>query len=328
MHKCFGLLALVVCGCTEQIYVFPFEAMGGAPAMGDGDDLLDLDDDGSCCAPDDLALFTEGDAPCPKGTVEGFTAHAGFIAPEPHTCTECSCSPAACALPDGMLAFPAKCPGDGSTPLPFGPAPGSGWDGSCDQANAHPANELCDGALCVQSLSIPATTVTPCTPSTPTPSKPDWSWGRSVRQCRLLPQGCDAGQVCAPAVVPDAFDLCRYVAGDTGCPKGYFTERSVLYLGAGDDRGCEACDCAPAQGAQCEAYVSVYKDGACSSPVVQIMVSTMSLCVDVTSGSALGSTGALLVTDVPGTCTPSGGEPVGHVEPAQPVTLCCPETPK
>lgn len=289
---------------------------------------MDLGDEGSCCGANDLALFTEGDAPCPEGTTEGFTAHAELIPPEPHTCTECSCSPAACAPPEGILAFPATCAdADGSTPLPFGPDPGGGWDGNCSQANAHPANQLCDGEPCIQSLLIPATTVSPCAASTPVPSKPDWAWGRTVRQCKLSPKGCGAGQVCVPRIVPDGFDLCRHVSGDKGCPPGYYSEPSVLYLGINDARGCEACECGAPQGAQCEAYVSVYKDSACSSPVVQTMVSIVSLCLDITPGSALASADASMITDVPGSCASSGGEPTGDLEPAEPVTICCPGVP-
>lgn len=299
----------------------------GAPTTGDEGDLwTTIPDEDSCCGANNLALFTDGDAPCPEGTTEGFTAHAELIPPAPHTCTECSCSPAACTLPEGMLAFPAICPGDGPA-LPFGPDLGSGWDGSCSQANAHPANQLCDGELCIQSLLIPATTASPCAASTPVASKPGWAWGRTVRQCKLSPKGCGAGQVCVPHVVPDGFDLCRHVSGNKGCPPGYYSEPSVLYLGVNDARGCEACECGSPQGAQCKAYVSVYEDSACSSPVVQTMVSIVPLCLDITPGSALASADAAMITDVPGSCTPSGGEPTGDVEPTGPVTICCPDVP-
>ena len=227
-----------------------------------------------------------------------------------------------------MLVFSTPCPGDGATVLPFGAAAGSGWDGSCNQENTLPANELCDGALCAQSLLLPATTAAPCAPSVPVASKPDWTWGRRVRQCRPLQQACGAGQVCVPRAVPGGFDLCRYVAGDTGCPPGYYSEPSLFYMGATDERACEACDCASPEGAQCEAYVSVYKDGACASPIAQHLVADAPLCVDVVAGSALGSSAAVMLTDVAGSCAPSGGEPVGGLEPAGPVTLCCPKVPK
>ena len=328
------LCVVVLAGCTRAGQVDQWYGdgdAGGAPTTGEEEDLWTTPpgDEGSCCGAADFALFTEGDAACPKGTTEGFTAHADLAQPDPHTCTECSCSPAACTLPEGILTFPATCAGaDGSIPLPFGPDPGSGWDGSCSQANAHPANQLCDGVLCIQSLLIPATTAAPCAASTPVPSKPDWTWGRTVRQCRLSQQGCDVGQVRVPSVVPDGFELCRWAKGDVACPPGYYSEPSVLYMGASDERDCEDCDCGAPQGAQCKTYLSVYEDSACSSPITQNMVSTATLCVDVTPGSALGSTDAWVVTDVPGSCTPSGGDPVGDLEPADPVTLCCPKVAK
>lgn len=328
VRKCIALWALLVAGCTEVIqHQHRPEGTGGSPTTGEEEDLwTTMPDEDSCCGAADLALFTEGDAPCPEGTTEGFTAHAELIPPAPHTCTECSCSPAACTPPEGILAFPAICPGDGPA-LPFGPDLGSGWDGSCSQENGHPANQLCDGELCIQSLLIPATTASPCAESTPVPSKPAWSWGRTMRQCRLSPQGCGAGQVCVPRVVPDGFDLCRHVSGNKGCPPGYYSEASVLYLGVNDERGCEACECGAPQGAQCKAYVSVYEDSACSSPIAQLMVATVPLCVDVVAGSALASADASMITEVPGSCTPSGGEPTGDLEPAEPVTICCPDVP-
>jgi hypothetical protein len=322
------LLALVLTGCTgvtDYEDRGPPDGASGIPSPGDEDDPLVVGDPGSCCGAADLGLFTKGNAPCPEGTTEGFTAHADLIQPAPHTCTECSCSLATCTLPGGILAFPAPCAdADGSTPLPFGPDPDSAWEGDCSQENAHPANQLCEGVPCAQSLWIPATTVTPCTPSTPEPSKPAWTWDRTVRQCKPLQKGCAAGQVCIPGVVPDGFDLCRYSMGDVECPPGYYGERSVLYMGASDDRGCEDCACGAPVGTACEAYVSVYKDGTCGTPLVQTTVSTVPLCLDVTPGSALGSLHAAWVTDMPGSCAPSGGTPIGDVQPAQPVTLCCP----
>ena len=148
-----------------------------------------------------------------------------------------------------------------------------------------------------------------------------------MRQCKLTPKGCGAGQVCVPSAVPDGFDLCRHVSGDKGCPPGYYSEPSVLYLGVDDARGCEACECGAPEGAQCEAYVSVYKDGACGSPVVQTTVSIVPLCLDITPGSALASADASMITDVSGSCASSGGEPTGDLQPADPVTICCPDVP-
>lgn len=149
-----------------------------------------------------------------------------------------------------------------------------------------------------------------------------------MRQCRLPQQGCDAGQVCLPTEIPGGFELCRYVSGDEACPAGYYGERSLFYTAVSDERACDACECGAAQGAQCEAYMSVYKDAACGSPLQQNLVAASPLCVDIVAGSALGGVAASMVTDVPGSCAPSGGEPTGDLRPAEPVTLCCPNVPR
>lgn len=153
-------------------------------------------------------------------------------------------------------------------------------------------------------------------------------WGRTVRECKpdLAAEACEPGQVCVRAPPGDG-KLCLHVKGDhSQCPPGY--ERSVFYQGAKDERGCEECECGGPEGMQCEALVSVYTDGACSSLVLATTLGTGgSECVDVLSGAALGSTEAAALLWVPGSCAASGGAPVGDAAPVGPFTLCCPEEP-
>lgn len=280
-----------------------------------------------------LSVFQSGEpgtlAACADhGLLTGFEGHADMKV-EPYTCPSCACSPAACALPAGMHANAAKCPGDGAASLPFGPA-GAGWEGTCDDANAIPGWLQCSGVPCVQSLSVPEVVIEACKPSEVGDASPPLapSWGKMVRECLIGPlsgEGCELGEACVPTP-PDGFALCLFMKGDDPayeCPAEY-PHREVYHAGVKDDRGCEACSCGPPEGAQCAAFVEAFVDAACGSPVASATVTDgEAACVDVPSGSALGSVEVSLIVDEPGSCAQSGGKPSGGITPAGPLTLCC-----
>ncbi len=156
--------------------------------------------------------------PAPDGTAPGLEAYAGMTV-EPHTCPECSCSPAPCTLPEGMHTHAAKCPGDDSVAIPFGPPPG--WEGACSTEGALPAAVQCDGVPCAQSLSIP-----------PSPSPPAIPRA-APHSLRPIPRGrrrlASAGPAHPPATTaaparcarlpPEGFALCLYAEGSAPtCP--------------------------------------------------------------------------------------------------------------
>lgn len=305
------------------------EGTGGASAGGAGGDS-------SCCiqgpaapfeGPSWFAITGDGSpGTCPAPSVEGFEAHAEMEPLDPHTCGACSCSPAACTLPEDIHANAAKCAGaEGSIAVPFGPGPV--WEGACSSEGALPAGLLCSGAPCAQSLTIPALPIAPCMPvAAPSPPFPAPSWARFAVQCELEALSgaeCPAGSVCAPSP-PDGLSLCVYAKGDVAsCPTDY-PARMVFYLGVDDQRGCSECQCSAQSGAQCMALVSAFSDSACSTLAGAVVVTDLEgACVDVVTGTALGSIDASMVTDKPGTCAQSGGAPFGTVTPAEPVTLCC-----
>lgn len=264
---------------------------------------------------------------CPAPSVPGLTGYAEMKV-DPHTCPACTCSPAACTLPEGIHTNAAKCSdADGSIAIPFGPDPAAGWEGACSDSGALPANVQCGGVPCIQSLTVPAVPFASCQPASgPAAPFPAPVWGRMARECVLDPlsgEGCEPNQVCAP-VPPEGFELCLHVVGDIpDCPSDYPVQ-SVFYTGVNDARECSACQCASPEGAQCAAILSAFSGAACSSLVVSVLVTDAEpTCVDVPSGTALGSAEASMVVDVPGSCAQSGGAPSGHVEPSAPLTLCC-----
>ena len=91
-----------------------------------------------------------------------------------------------------------------------------------------------------------------------------------------------------------------------------------------ETRDCTPCECGDPEGGDCSAFVSVFTDGACGALLAtNMLVSGEPGCFDVPSGSALGSKSASFVVDKPGACAQAGGEALGDLQPAAPVTLCC-----
>jgi len=280
---------------------------------------------------EDLTMFWIGPPeeapPCPDiAPLEGSIGYADLHV-APHTCPMCSCSPAACALPEAMHASAAKCPADGAPSIAWDATPA--WEGVCSAEAPIAAGLACAGVPCVQSLTIAAPTVEPCKPSAPVdPSSfPPTSWGTIARECMIGPlsgEGCSTGEACVPAP-PEGFTLCVYRYGDhpaLECPKEY-PRRVDVFTGIQDERACEPCACGTPDG-ECAALVSVYSDGVCGSLLAAGTPTTGEpACVDLPSGAALGSKEAVLTVDQAGNCESSGGRAMGAAKPVDPVVLCC-----
>ena len=334
-----GLMAFAGCGLmTGDVPSGPLGPSTGAPSTGAGGDPIAVDN--PCCVdlpeppfqgPSWFTFGAPGPAPaCPDASTEGLTGYHEMKV-EPHTCGACDCSPAACTLPGGVHTNAAKCPGDGSFAVPFGPDPAA-WTGACSDEGALPAGLQCNGALCVESVTIPALEVAPCAAvAAPADPPPDPTWGRMARQCVIdLPSStaCDEEQACLPAM-PSGLSLCLHAPGDHPvCPAAY-PDRAVFYRSVTDERGCEACACSAPSGAQCLAIFEMFVDASCNAPAGTVVVTDqLAACVDVVTGTALGSAEATMVTDLAGSCAPSGGAPFGAVLPADPFTLCCQANPE
>jgi hypothetical protein len=343
--------AMLLAGCSsaeDDVNGIPGGGQGGQGGQGGtpstvacaAGQLFDAECDGppDCCVPSVAPPFqgpfwvTIG-APgalntCPEGTTEGWTAHAGLLPMEPHTCGACSCGPAACTFPEGIHTNAAKCAdADGSITVPFGPDPAAAWEGVCSAEGALPADLQCGGVPCIQSLSLPALPVAACAPQVaPAEPFPEPTWERAARQCVPAPvpgETCPDGQTCVPGP-PEGFTRCVLAEGEgPACPPSY-PAQEILYKDVTDGRGCEPCACGEPDGAECSAILSAFSDGACDSLVVSVLITSAEpTCVDVVSGTALGSAEAWMVTDIAGSCAHGGGAPFGDLQPASPVTLCC-----
>ena len=280
-------------------------------------------------------IGAEADAPgCPPDVPAlHFEGYADLSAP--FDCGTCSCAPPSgtCGLPTTMTANAATCAlGNASTAhTPFDPQ--GGWDGTCDSSDAIPSGKLCSGVKCVQSLTVGplSQNESGCAPSLPpAPSPP--TWGTFARGCKSQPLlNCDAGNgplsgVCLATPGPGSgFRGCIYHDGDQDCPSyGPYSEKHVFYPSYQDTRACTPCTCDAPAGSKCSAQLSVYTDGACSTPAYTATIdATGPACHDLPAGSPLGSKAAGVTTYVPGACAPGGGMPMGSADPIQPATMCC-----
>ena len=183
----------------------------------------------------------------------------------------------------------------------------------------------------VQSLTVEPLVLTEqaCTPSIGVAQDVSGpSWTTAVLACRGTPTMgllcSDPAQVCVQAAAPE-FAMCIFHEGDMSCPDSY-PEKHLGFAGFNDQRACGACACNAPAGSTCTATLSVFKDDACSVPLLGSVPvsSSTSVCFDLApAGLPLGSKTLTTLAYQVGTCTPSGGEASGTVEPSGPATFCC-----
>lgn len=338
------ILGLAAFGCGTGAIRIPDDATagaggnggGGAGGMGGGGGGAGCP--GQCVplgstdwiGPALLWIGKEGEAPeCPASApVDSAFVYADLNAP--NLCGTCKCEAPSgtCALPTTLTAASAQCPGtaQGVAHTSFD-AP-AGWSGACTNVNPIPAGLKCNGANCVQSLTIgPLTlTETPCgVVMEPVASRLPYPWATAARTCRGTAFGpcANPAEVCAPPVEP-GFEQCLVQAGERECPDLY-TVRHVFYHGLEDTRECTSCACSTPVGGACSASLSVFKDDLCMTPVFASYGTDSSgpKCLDLLPGVALGSKLATEPVYAPGVCQVSGGEAIGQAAAVEPSTFCC-----
>ncbi|MFS8070207.1 MAG: hypothetical protein ACMG6S_27910, partial [Byssovorax sp.] len=214
-----------------------------------------------------------------------------------------------------MTASSKPCYAPGAVTSPFdGPA---AWDGACTANDCISPDPSCAQGLSVQSLTAAPLVMTEqgCTPSLVVPQNLSIpSWTTAVLACRGMATAgllcSDPSETCVPAAVPPDFAMCIYHAADVSCPDAY-PDKHLVYAGFDDQRTCSDCACSAPVGSSCTAALSVFKDGACSVPLLGSLPisSSGASCIDLLpAGLPLGSKTVTALAYAPGTCTPSGGE--------------------
>jgi hypothetical protein len=153
----------------------------------------------------------------------------------------------------------------------------------------------------------------------------DPSWATAHRLCAGAPApggGCStAGDVCVrQPTAPFATTWCIMTTGDVPCPASDYTERTLVYTGVDDTRGCTSCSCDAPSGVACGLVTTVYSNVACTMDAQEVQNDGTSCVANSGMRSARYS-----VSSGPsgGSCTPSGVAPSGSATPASARTVCC-----
>lgn len=236
-------------------------------------------------------------------------------------CPTCSCSPSACVLP-GLIADSGNmCAGDELT-YP----PPDGWNGSCVSSGV-----VTDTTF--DSIQFPPLSEAPCEPQTgDVTAQTRVEWATLARACQaadpIINTTCPGTTVCVPTSEPPppGFSQCLFHEGEElDCPPGYPDRKVVFRDFDASAVGCTECTCGPPEGGACSATVRAFSDAMCSVTVGAAMVGTSGepCSGNLMPGVNLAGMDALWISNQPGSCTPSGGEPFGEAVETDPATFCC-----
>jgi hypothetical protein len=179
------------------------------------------------------------------------------------------------------------------------------------------------------SIELSAPTGGECLPQTSSPVEPpDVSWDQVLLACAGAPVGglgCDAAQTCVPRPPVDPFDrICVYAEGDSACPPSYEASRTTAYGDLDDSRGCADCGCAAPTGIQCTGTVTDYVSRQHCGETENVIGAGQCVAIPPQSEGSEDFRHVLFEDSTSGgTCTATGGEKTGSVEPTEPVTFCC-----
>jgi hypothetical protein len=143
--------------------------------------------------------------------------------------------------------------------------------------------------------------------------------------------GCGPGRACArkPSKGYAEAGVCVRHPGEVPtCPASFAADRRVVWQDVTDDRGCDACSCAPSGTTCTPGSYTLYPCAGCASdpkcagfPGVPLLAGQ---CTTTTAFIVQDwSVAVTPPTPVPGACTPSGGAPTGSVRAENQVTFCC-----
>lgn len=274
---------------------------------------------------------------CPDGESYEKAVRYDKLVANPAKCDACACLPdGSCTdLPETIEIRSGKCGVSNVLSTPFGGPPN--WDGSCTSANAMPAGKLCNGVPCAQSVStstLPGPVNESCTPTVEKPAatidKHEWLEGVRICGAKDLAGKCGVTPEHCQNLLDDGWLRCVMREGKHNeCP-GNFNEyppRFVYQDNPIDDRGCSSCECGAPKDGLCLASLRLHSDASCANEINKYqLASTGPLCADLQPpGLALGSKTITNLSYVPGTCSVTGGEPIGTAIPNDKdvTTICC-----
>ena len=254
-------------------------------------------------------------------------------------CQECSCGPAECTMPSGLVATSGSaCQGGKAVPYD-GPAE---WDGSCVAPGQLPVGSF-------RSIELSPATVSPCKPigNAEPPKPPAFApqtssfvngiyWKSRAKACQGSGDGkCSISDYqCVPDIrpAPPEFRYCleyNKTVDETNLPEcpGNYPDRFLFHKGVSGKPECSPCECGEVSGAECSVSFSAYQDATCSGtpmPLFKDLTVKSGTCVDFDTPSvSLGSMSATWTAKQAGQCEPKGGNMVNDVKPQDPHVFCC-----
>ena len=257
---------------------------------------------------------------CPDRAINVvYEGHAGLHGTT--KCPQCECGPPVCEMPGGLVTTTEHACPDADDVLTAYDAP-DGWDGSCTSSGTIPKGDFL-------SVAVSSTTVSPCEPITGSPvsAQGSMAWEVFARACKPTAPvvGDDAAKGCTSTYEPPppGFSQCVFKGGEPSqCPVGY-PDRRVFFSRAEGGLGCTDCQCGPPEGSDCLVFFRLYSEAACTHTFLGMGVGLGDSSCATGFSTDLAGMSATFYTDIPGVCTPFGGEPSGEIAPADPSTFCC-----
>lgn len=342
---------------------------GGSAGSGNEDCLNGVDDDGDSdidCEDSDCTAGYTCSAPLPPGwngpvvyyegpsagapgcnASGGYpqpaeTANSGFTPGSP-TCPSCSCgAPSGTSCNAEVVFFDgAACGGSGC----WGGSPAYCTGGSpLTVGTACKPQNLCSDATGLVPTSAVFTNVqasggTCTSSSTGTEDIPTPTFTNTVRACGGAPgsgTGCGTGAVCLPKPqAPFSSSICIYKAGDSVCPSGAWSQKSLFHKSFNDTRDCSACACGGVTGGCNGMSLELFTDGVCQAGKSTLPGPDLGGCTDlqndstpITAPNCSGFNGVslsmrLVGTPSGGSCSATGGQVTGSATPTEAITFCC-----
>lgn len=167
-----------------------------------------------------------------------------------------------------------------------------------------------------------------CNPTTQTPTVPPSTWNNAARACQPAAEGkgCSSSFACLPNAPAPFGAICISHVGDMACPgvaSGYNTKKTYFDIDPMDDRTCSDCACSGVNGASCTKSVDVYSDpvnGVCNTKIATLAPGG---CADITGNPTVYGRKGVNTSITPGSCSSSGGTPMGSATGVNAVTFCC-----
>lgn len=233
----------------------------------------------------------------------------GELTAAPPTCTACDCQPPVDATCSSTLRWTS----DVLCALPLGSMEVTG--SGCVDVNDV---TVMDGVV----VDPPVVVGGDCEEVGGVATVPPFTFEETVKLCGApLGGGCDEGDVCVRQ--PESpFDerLCVYKLGDSTCAGAEpFTDLVEVHQDVDDQRGCTDCVCGAPTGLTCTAGSTALHASNNSCGGQAVVVAHDGSCESADSFRSI-------ITDLEisgGSCSASGGAPIGTAFPTGPVTVCC-----